>query len=183
MTLLHNLKTLPWETYQNDRCFYTNSTNIQFIGKFSNGVIFNHPMSFIISTSLSNFNLVYVRHPSCTPLWFWIWIGYSFLSISWWLDRCSLKQQRKLSKKILLNKRKETRVKFTPGLSANRPSNNWAQGFQEVCRTIPPAFSRSIRRGKVVTWLQKGDIVRGNVKGQLWSQRHRQECYSLYWIS
>ena len=45
--------------------------------------------------------------------------------------------------------------KKKPGLNlplgANRPSNNWAQGFQEVCRTIPPAFSRSIRRGKVFT--------------------------------
>ena len=27
---------------------------------------------------------------------------------------------------MLLNKRKETPVKFNPGLSANRPSNNWA---------------------------------------------------------
>ena len=28
---------------------------------------------------------------------------------------------------MLLNKEKESRVKFNPGLSANRPSNNWAQ--------------------------------------------------------
>ena len=27
---------------------------------------------------------------------------------------------------MLLKKEKETRVKFNPGLSANRPSNNWA---------------------------------------------------------
>ena len=27
---------------------------------------------------------------------------------------------------MLLNKEKECRVKFNPGLSANRPSNNWA---------------------------------------------------------
>ena len=27
---------------------------------------------------------------------------------------------------MLLNKEKESRVKFNPGLSANRPSNNWA---------------------------------------------------------
>ena len=27
---------------------------------------------------------------------------------------------------MLLNKRKETRVQIDPGLSANRPSNNWA---------------------------------------------------------
>ena len=34
--------------------------------------------------------------------------------------------QRKLSEKMLLNKKKETRIKFNPGLSANQPSNNWA---------------------------------------------------------
>ena len=28
---------------------------------------------------------------------------------------------------MLLNKEKESRVKFNPGLSANRPPNNWAQ--------------------------------------------------------
>ena len=27
---------------------------------------------------------------------------------------------------MLLKKEKETRVKFNPGLNANRPSNNWA---------------------------------------------------------
>ena len=30
---------------------------------------------------------------------------------------------------MLLNARKETRVKFNPGLSANRLSNNWAQNI------------------------------------------------------
>ena len=30
---------------------------------------------------------------------------------------------------MLLNAKKETRVKFNPGLSANWPSNNWAQMF------------------------------------------------------
>ena len=29
---------------------------------------------------------------------------------------------------MLLNTRKKTWVKFNPGLSANQPSNNWAQG-------------------------------------------------------
>ena len=28
---------------------------------------------------------------------------------------------------MLLNKEKESRVKFNPGLSANRPPNNWVQ--------------------------------------------------------
>ena len=42
------------------------------------------------------------------------------------------KYQRKLSEKVLLNKRKETRVKFNPGLSAIRPSNNLAQHFSGV---------------------------------------------------
>jgi len=30
---------------------------------------------------------------------------------------------------MLLSEEKETRVKFNPGLSANRPSNNWALIF------------------------------------------------------
>ena len=30
---------------------------------------------------------------------------------------------------MLLKKEKESRVKFNPGLSANRPSNNWALGL------------------------------------------------------
>ena len=37
------------------------------------------------------------------------------------------KQQRKLSEKMLLNNRKRNRVKFNPGLSANRPLYNWVQ--------------------------------------------------------
>ena len=32
-------------------------------------------------------------------------------------------------RKCFWTKEKETRVKFNPGLSANRPSNNWALGF------------------------------------------------------
>ena len=115
-------------------------------------------------------HLLTVRNPSCTPLWFWIWIGYRFLSISWWLD--GLKNNREnYPRKCFWTKEKETRVKFNPGLSANRPSNNWAQGFQEVCRPIPSSFSRSVRRGKVVTWLQNRDVVRGNVKRQLWESK------------
>ena len=39
----------------------------------------------------------------------------------------SNKEQRKLSEKMLLIKRKETLVKLNPGLSANQPSNNWTQ--------------------------------------------------------
>ena len=35
---------------------------------------------------------------------------------------------------MLLNTKKETLVKFNPGLSANRPSNNWAMGF-EICNS------------------------------------------------
>ena len=31
---------------------------------------------------------------------------------------------------MLLNTRKEILVKFNPGLSANRPSNNWAQVYK-----------------------------------------------------
>ena len=33
---------------------------------------------------------------------------------------------------LLNNKKEESRVKFDPGLSANRPSNNWAQAFKSA---------------------------------------------------
>ena len=36
---------------------------------------------------------------------------------------------------MLLNKEKESRVKFNPGLGANRPSNDWAQFFKEYDRS------------------------------------------------
>ena len=37
---------------------------------------------------------------------------------------------------MLLKKEKESRVKFNPGLSANRPSNNWAQKFTYLCTPV-----------------------------------------------
>ena len=49
-----------------------------------------------------------------------------FLSTSWWLD--ALQNDREnYPRKCFWTKEIETRVKFNPGLSANRPSNNWAQ--------------------------------------------------------
>ena len=36
---------------------------------------------------------------------------------------------------MLLNKEKESRVTFNPGLSANRPSNNWAQVNEFNCKS------------------------------------------------
>ena len=33
---------------------------------------------------------------------------------------------------MLLNKEKESWVKFNPGLSANSPSNNWARVYERV---------------------------------------------------
>ena len=46
------------------------------------------------------------------------------MSTSWWLEAL------KITEKIIWEK--ETRVKFNPGLSANRPSNNWAQATKIV---------------------------------------------------
>ena len=37
-------------------------------------------------------------------------------------------------RKCFWTQEKETRVKFNPGLSANRPSNNWALAFTFTCR-------------------------------------------------
>ena len=37
---------------------------------------------------------------------------------------------------MLLNKEKESRVKFNPGLSANRPSNNWVQVSTHFTKTL-----------------------------------------------
>ena len=42
----------------------------------------------------------------------------------------ALKNNREIcQRKCFRTKEKETWVKFNPGLSANRPSNNWAQNF------------------------------------------------------
>ena len=40
--------------------------------------------------------------------------------------RCSMNIRENCPRKCFLTKEKETQVKFNPGLSANRPSNNWA---------------------------------------------------------
>ena len=40
--------------------------------------------------------------------------------------RCSINITENCPRKWFWTKEKETRVKFNPGLSANRPSNNWA---------------------------------------------------------
>ena len=42
---------------------------------------------------------------------------------------------------MLLKKEKETQVKFSPGFSANRPSNNWAQIFCGTPSLGSPACS------------------------------------------
>ena len=42
---------------------------------------------------------------------------------------------------MLLKKEKETQVKFSPGFSANRPSNNWAQIFCGTPSLGAPACS------------------------------------------
>ena len=42
---------------------------------------------------------------------------------------------------MLLKKEKETQVKFSPGFSANRPSNNWTQIFCGTPSLGAPACS------------------------------------------
>ena len=46
-------------------------------------------------------------------------------------------------RKCLWTQEKETRVKFNPGLRANRPSNNWAPDFKD---TMAGPFGVSIDR-------------------------------------
>ena len=59
--------------------------------------------------------------------------AYKVSSVCQQVDDLMLyKYQRKLSEKMLLKKERETRVKFNPGLSATRPSNNWVQHFSGV---------------------------------------------------
>ena len=42
---------------------------------------------------------------------------------------------------MLLNNKKETPVKFNPGLSANRPSNNWALDDNKVKLHLKRVFA------------------------------------------
>ena len=53
---------------------------------------------------------------------------------------------------MLLNTRKrKTRVKFNPGLSANRPSNNWANGQRyDPVYTGPHKFLN----GQKIAWIR-----------------------------
>ena len=39
-------------------------------------------------------------------------------------------------RKCFWTQEKETRFKFNPGLSANRPANNWAQKVKFICETV-----------------------------------------------
>ena len=45
---------------------------------------------------------------------------------------CSSKKGENYPRKCFCTKEKESRVKFNPGLSTNRPSNNWALVFTKV---------------------------------------------------
>ena len=42
---------------------------------------------------------------------------------------------------MLLKKEIESRVKFNPGLSANRPSNNWALEFFSIISFVLALYS------------------------------------------
>ena len=57
-----------------------------------------------------------------------------FLSTSWWLEALKIAEKIIREKAFEHNKNK-TRVKFNPGLSANRLSNNWAQVFSPKSET------------------------------------------------
>ena len=54
---------------------------------------------------------------------------------------------------MLLNTRKETRVKFNPGLSANRPSNDWSLPVKTVFN--PTCFPLTIAKNINSTDLNK----------------------------
>ena len=63
---------------------------------------------------------------------------------------------------MLLKKEKESRVKFNPGLSANRPSNNWAQRFKTLNTTIIRQFEK---QGEYELYLRKKSERPGNSTG------------------
>ena len=52
------------------------------------------------------------------------------MSTSWWLYAFKNNRENYPRKSGFWTKEKGTRVKFNPGLSANRPSNNWALAAQ-----------------------------------------------------
>ena len=56
---------------------------------------------------------------------------------------------------MLLKKEKETQVKFSPGFSANRPSNNWAQIFCGTPSLGAPACSLQ----SAVCGLQSANVI------------------------
>ena len=51
-------------------------------------------------------------------------------------------------RKCFWTQEKETRVKFNPGLSANQPSNNWAQGECQCC----PDWTKSLWLLRWLPW-------------------------------
>ena len=57
-----------------------------------------------------------------------------FLSTSWWLEALKI-AEKIIREKAFEHNKKKTRVKFNPGLSANRLSNNWAQVFSPKSET------------------------------------------------
>ena len=52
----------------------------------------------------------------------------------------------------VLIKEKETRVKFNPALSANRPSNNWALKFIYIL------FNLNLAKNKSIMWKKKKEF-------------------------
>ena len=57
-----------------------------------------------------------------------------FLSTSWWLEALKI-AEKIIREKAFEHNKKKTRVKFNPGLNANRLSNNWAQVFSPKSET------------------------------------------------
>ena len=75
---------------------------------------------------------------------------------------------------MLLRKEIETRVKFNPGLSANRPSNNWAQVVKSKIK--PPQHNTDYNYNKKSNRCMYGNIT-------CWKLVKLDQIYSLRWKS
>ena len=59
---------------------------------------------------------------------------------------------------------KETQVKFTSGLSANRPSNNWAQEIFQGCLKLGNVVQDQV---ELKTFYSEWKNIMGRVQGKL----------------
>ena len=76
--------------------------------------------------------------------------------------RCSMNIRENCPRKCFWTKEIETEVKFNPGLSANRPSNNWAQDDTLIVRH-PHGSLVTLQRWKVSSIAQPRNSTDKNI--------------------